>query len=634
VLPLEREAARRAHGQPAPHLDTNRSGHPLPFLDIIQRSFGHHDLSHVRAHTDSGAAAEALAIGAEAFARGSHVAFSRPPGLHTAAHEAAHVIQQRGGVDVAGGMGREGDAYERHADEVADRVALGQSSEALLDAPPGPAGLAPASSPVVQLRRIPPNVRALLIAGSTSAPNPLANVEGAERLVDLAMADLSPFDQVLVKIDRLGSLTDAEFNALTPRERVSRTAEAIIALFPALQLGDPNLIDTGARPATPDAANITKVVDRVNTIYTDIASGARDAWLRDVFGAGSITAAKAKYARGRTALNRIHGRDRIVTDRSGYSEEVSLGGLTDPPGTVAQKIRVSLSVIDSPDDPASITTLLHESMHAGNSTVSDDIYISSGGFTTQSASKKLNNSAHFEVVPWRILDATNDAAFPVKPLTSPVTFQTFIPAGTTVGGVTAPARTTEEKAAVRATDLMREAWTIGVNLHPLYVQVFRTPTDWSVRQPGFAGGGLFSRGLPFWSKVQKLTIHKKVDIDPTSADEAKHPVSQIDVALSEGMVRRLGAGMDVLSPLNAQADVLAFETAKATAAELTTAFPGGAHTDINRERDLLLKLAVRDPTVGPITGSVDRDLRVIDRLGHVEWSRVLVARDPATFADS
>ncbi|MCA1665759.1 MAG: hypothetical protein LC659_16070, partial [Myxococcales bacterium] len=60
--------------------------------------------------------------------------------LHTAAHEAAHVVQQREGVQLAGGIGRDGDEHERHADAVADRVVKGQSAEALLDAAPGRGG--------------------------------------------------------------------------------------------------------------------------------------------------------------------------------------------------------------------------------------------------------------------------------------------------------------------------------------------------------------------------------------------------------------------------------------------------------------------------------------------------------------
>ena len=72
------------------------------------------------------------AMGASAFATGNHVVFDRAPDLHTAAHEAAHVVQQAHGVNLYGGVGEAGDAYERHADAVADRVVAGQSAGDLL----------------------------------------------------------------------------------------------------------------------------------------------------------------------------------------------------------------------------------------------------------------------------------------------------------------------------------------------------------------------------------------------------------------------------------------------------------------------------------------------------------------------
>jgi len=106
---------------------------PLPHLDAIQRSFGKHDVSQVKAHVDGAAAEGAAAMGAEAFATGDQVAFAGTPNLHTAAHEAAHAVQQRGGVHLKGGVGQEGDEHERHADAVADRVVKGASAEDLLD---------------------------------------------------------------------------------------------------------------------------------------------------------------------------------------------------------------------------------------------------------------------------------------------------------------------------------------------------------------------------------------------------------------------------------------------------------------------------------------------------------------------
>jgi hypothetical protein len=105
----------------------------LPYLDRIQQLFGRHDVTGIQAHIGGQAAQACKGMGAKAFATGNHVAFAGPPDLHTAAHEAAHVVQQRAGVHVDGGVGQEGDEYERAADRAADAVVAGQSAEALLD---------------------------------------------------------------------------------------------------------------------------------------------------------------------------------------------------------------------------------------------------------------------------------------------------------------------------------------------------------------------------------------------------------------------------------------------------------------------------------------------------------------------
>jgi hypothetical protein len=110
------------------------AGAALPHGETIQRLFGRHDVTHVAAHTDEPARSASASIGAEAYATGDHVAFATAsPSLHTAAHEAAHVVQQRGGVQLSGGVGAAGDRYEQHADQVADLVAQGRSAEHVLD---------------------------------------------------------------------------------------------------------------------------------------------------------------------------------------------------------------------------------------------------------------------------------------------------------------------------------------------------------------------------------------------------------------------------------------------------------------------------------------------------------------------
>lgn len=117
----------------------------IPYLDLIQRSFGGHDVSGVKAHVGGPAAEAAKRIGAVAYASGNSVAFRDQPDLHTAAHEAAHAVQQRSGVDLQVGIGQRNDRYENNADEVADLVTQGKSAEHLL-----PQSSASAATPVTQ----------------------------------------------------------------------------------------------------------------------------------------------------------------------------------------------------------------------------------------------------------------------------------------------------------------------------------------------------------------------------------------------------------------------------------------------------------------------------------------------------
>ncbi|MCB9735991.1 MAG: DUF4157 domain-containing protein [Deltaproteobacteria bacterium] len=116
------------------------SGGALPHAAAIQASFGRHGVGDINAHVGGAASSAAREMGASAYATGEDVAFASSPDLHTAAHEAAHVVQQRAGVQLSGGIGRTGDAYERHADAVADRVVQGESAEDLLDGHTGGGG--------------------------------------------------------------------------------------------------------------------------------------------------------------------------------------------------------------------------------------------------------------------------------------------------------------------------------------------------------------------------------------------------------------------------------------------------------------------------------------------------------------
>ncbi len=130
--PIQRKGGAATDVHAAAAHGISGAGGALPHGAAIQQSFGAYDLSNVTAHTDSVAAEGSAAMGAEAYATGSDIAFAGAPDLHTAAHEAAHVVQQRAGVALSGGVGQAGDAYEQHADKVADAVVAGKSAEPVL----------------------------------------------------------------------------------------------------------------------------------------------------------------------------------------------------------------------------------------------------------------------------------------------------------------------------------------------------------------------------------------------------------------------------------------------------------------------------------------------------------------------
>lgn len=125
---------------------TRDGGGRLPHLERLEAAFGaRHELAAVRAHVGADAAAACDTLGAEAYAAGPAVAFRSVPGLWLAAHEAAHVVQQRHGQDPGAALEAPDGALERQADAVADRVVAGRPVKDLL-----PRGAAAAPAPAVQ----------------------------------------------------------------------------------------------------------------------------------------------------------------------------------------------------------------------------------------------------------------------------------------------------------------------------------------------------------------------------------------------------------------------------------------------------------------------------------------------------
>jgi len=145
---------------------------PLPHQRRIQKSFGHHDISDVRTEIGGSAGRASKNIGALAYASGNKIGFRRTPSLHLAAHEAAHTVQQRSGLKLPGNVGKPGDPWERHADQVADAVVSGESAEPILDSVAPPANAA--SQNLLSANQIPDSS-----AAATGGTAPVPQVQGS-----------------------------------------------------------------------------------------------------------------------------------------------------------------------------------------------------------------------------------------------------------------------------------------------------------------------------------------------------------------------------------------------------------------------------------------------------------------------
>jgi phage-related protein len=107
----------------------------LPHAAKIKKSFGKYgpDVDNIQAHIGGRAGEAAQELKAEAYAFGSHIAFTERPTIEIAAHEAAHAVGQMYGEGPPGGVGKPGDRWEKSADRIARKAKSGQDAEAEIE---------------------------------------------------------------------------------------------------------------------------------------------------------------------------------------------------------------------------------------------------------------------------------------------------------------------------------------------------------------------------------------------------------------------------------------------------------------------------------------------------------------------
>jgi hypothetical protein len=131
-----RGPARPAGVPPEVQRTLSSPGTPLraDVREQMEGRFGH-DFGAVRVHVD---AASARSVNARAYTAGSHIVFDGASSMHEPrllAHELTHVVQQRSGTFAAARtISDPGDAHEREADAVADRVTAGASAGLIVPA--------------------------------------------------------------------------------------------------------------------------------------------------------------------------------------------------------------------------------------------------------------------------------------------------------------------------------------------------------------------------------------------------------------------------------------------------------------------------------------------------------------------
>lgn len=375
-------------------------------------------------------------------------------------------------------------------------------------------------------------------------------------------------------------------------------SKAITDEHVAARLGKPE--DYMVKPANAtEKNNIQSLVNSVDTLFSNV----NDTHLEEIFGVANVATARAKLANGRQWMNYLHATNQIVTDRSGYSVQVRLGGMS------AAHIHILLpsTSIDNPDNPFSKAITFHEAMHSGNVDVRDNGgYIGSPGFREREHGLKLLNAAHYELLAHRLMGQHTELDGP------------FLPPGATTadGGTVAPLTQTQQALHI-VSEKFRKAWTMSLWLRDRFLFVYKNPASWGQPQ---ASGVLTSRSLRYWSKVEQLTVHERPGIDAASPDKAKSPVTQIDLALAESLSRHLAMGSTFVPPT------------EAAALRITSVYPDGTNWNyvfrLDAEVDALLRWMVG--WLG-ISGDEERDIKTINELSSKGWADIEQDLDPSTF---
>lgn len=238
--------------------------------------------------------------------------------------------------------------------------------------------------------------------------------------------------------------------------------------------------------------------------------------LKQVFGSKAPEAA-VRYDKTAKALDDMHRNLNAIvhTDYNMDDPEVGLGGWADHAN---KKVHLELGVVKGSNPKEDKITLIHEAAHLANPSVKDKGYYGSAGFEAMPEDKKINNAAHFEEVPRRMIGASSYFTAATR---------VFKP-GVVSGAGGAAAQTEKDKLARALGERLRKAWDAGVDVANLlrWIRIKQVDGD----HDRF---NAYEAKVLEYSQKLGLTIHKQKG--------AQKRVTQLDITLAQGVPRAVSA---------------------------------------------------------------------------------------------
>jgi hypothetical protein len=291
-----------------------------------------------------------------------------------------------------------------------------------------------------------------------------------------------------------GKVSEAEFNkALDPADRTQIYQ---------------TVLDAHTTVKKADQAKLKSLMKDAGDLM--LKAEGDSAGLKAVFGSQDAVA-KARYASGRSALATAAGDldKHVTTDYNLDDPETFLGGWAQHS---TQLMHLLVGVVQGVDPKESQATLVHEASHLGHGSVDDLGYYGTAAFEAMSEADKVNNAAHYEELPRRLLGVSSFAG------------HTFTPGIAKGGG----AVTRVDIVRKIASDHLQHAWDAASDAH-MWLRGVRK--EWLNKK----NTAPFTAEKPLileLSKLSDMTVHHQ------AAAHAR--VTSLDITIIESVVRAMG----------------------------------------------------------------------------------------------